>query len=385
MKLGLKKLPRCYPQSLRQKLQRLRKSTNTSILNFLVSVFLLAITAINPLEDKWYLKQDYINIGLFAVVSWLIARRSHITVGVAVFCVGIATVTQFALHKGLYIDWQAVRLSIRYVNAERFYSYFMGIIFLVFIPRAWIGTVISSLPLYGLGVLIFNIYTYSISFPAHGILTNWSLSGAWAVCLYPFLHAIHPYFFLPLLIASTLVTFSSIPLGLVCCFAMLLMVHNKINWALAVAGLGMGVLMYMAQGEFLFESSGRFYVWYKVLEVFLSSDKILTGIGAGSLVVSMANPVTMERVKEPNAAWTDLHNDWLNVFVSSGLIGLVAVSVCVLWIIIRHYKLSNIALFQSSVLISVMALASFPAHLPVVCLISGAILLSAYKLERKDS
>lgn len=357
-------------------------------MTWLIAVLGFLITIINPEVDRGALKFDILNIALFFFICIWIGKRTSQLVAAAVFAFGVATIKQFALHKGFWVDWNSVRMTIRYANAEHFYSFFMALVFLVMMPREWYKKIYEALPWYGLMICCYNIYTLRESFPASGSLVNWSLSGQWGVILYPFLHKKSPWFF-PVVLASTLATFSSIPIGLLLVFCGLLFLtsnfHRTAKLYMSMSSVLVFAVMWVWQGEFLFDSNGRFYVWRKVLEGFLESDAVLTGVGGGSLFVSMAHPKTMQLVKEPLGSWMELHNDWLQVFVSAGGITLLLVFLAVVSIICKHYKDKRLDLFQACVLLSIMAVFSFPGYLPIVALLSGVMFFSAFKLEGLQS
>lgn len=72
-------------------------------------------------------------------------------------------------------------------------------------------------------------------------------------------------------------------------------------------------------------SSGRFEKWGIALTGFLKFDlaDILFGLGAGSTQVYL--PLWD---KNPDGTWTYLHNDWLQIGIEFGIVGLLLVLIC---------------------------------------------------------
>lgn len=191
-----------------------------------------------------------------------------------------------------------------------------------------------------------------------GLVGNPSMSGGFMVAALPLLFPratrIGKAITVLVIALAVLATRASSPLGLLA-VAMALSIHSRIAPLIAAGMLGVG---YAVLGNELLNSGDRFEMWRQFLAGWSNPVNWAFGIGIGQFGIAAAL-LQFSRDVKTNSWWLWAHNDWLQLLLEGGAVGVVLM-LC-LWLqgMLRAHREAALSLF----LYGLMMLTNYPLHL----------------------
>lgn len=167
------------------------------------------------------------------------------------------------------------------------------------------------------------------------LLNNPALDAAFTACMIPLVYEKKKYLAIPLIIICLISHSSSGIAGLGIVIGSYLLSHFKFSKkALGAGALSAGVMSllgYILQGRILVDSSGRYHVWAITFDFWRKSLNHIVGAGTGSFAIYGPSLQVIEAIQKgndyvPGFFWG--HNDWLQILIENGYIGLGLV-ICV--------------------------------------------------------
>lgn len=221
-----------------------------------------------------------------------------------------------------------------------------------------------------------------------GVVGNPSISAGLLVTMLPlfFRNAKKDWPNLVIVALSVFVSKSSIALGLLMVF---LAIHFCIEkrmfflglWAAGASFIG-GFFMF-GKGE-LFNSSNRFKVWAYMMDYWDAWWNIPMGTGLGTYKVFS---LTLQEDKnlDPNAWWSTLHNEWLQVVFELGVLGII-LALAVYAIALRRSLFNgHKAIFYSLILYGLYMGVNAAFHHAAPAIFGAWLFVHALQLESETS
>jgi O-antigen ligase len=223
-----------------------------------------------------------------------------------------------------------------------------------------------------------------------GSLSNPSMNSSMIVATLPFLIK-HTggkvrWIALALAVGSVFLSKGSIGIGLLCALAVLYAIRFKWWKLLALAPLPLAVGAFQMPLNLLFNSGNRFNAWEFLMGAWAKRPiNYPFGTGYGTFGVFSAN-LQVSSGKFQNDWWIWLHNDWLEVLFTLGVVGLVLallVYASALW---RLYCRGEHTETISLCLFGLVMGCNYPAHQPISALFGAwIVLLGLLKTTNKDA
>jgi hypothetical protein len=211
----------------------------------------------------------------------------------------------------------------------------------------------------------------SIAWERAGFVGNASMNGCLIAYTMPFLMLLAPRIVVPACvfgILSIFLTGSSVAIGALAVAAMSYFCNP---WAMLGGALA-GATGYFLQGAAFLASSGRFDVWPELVQWYsLNNFNSILGAGNGTASVFMLSA-------HPRAGFIFAHNDYLQIFLDSGYVGLVTIFVMLAGVLWRVRK--NKILRASIAAYAATAIFNYPSHVAVTAIVGVGLVLLAHSV-----
>lgn len=217
-----------------------------------------------------------------------------------------------------------------------------------------------------------------------GLLGNSSMNGCFIAVSWPLVirHiAHHPYrnhraaILSGLAIIAIFLESASIPIGVMAVTFSALILATHRAWAIVTLAPVTLIAVWVQGPKTFFHSSGRFIYWQEICSWWWSHGSPWFGTGNGTFqeIFRIHGVVT----KTVTFAWA--HNDYLQLFIESGIIGCASLAVMVFFLLKR--VMDRPYLFASIIGYLACAVFNFPTHLAPTAFLGCALIWLTYREE----
>ena len=221
----------------------------------------------------------------------------------------------------------------------------------------------------------YTLFQAPFSIPGQRVafMGNASMNGCLIAVTLPFLWKNWNWWVCAVPVYAVFLTGASVPVGVLAIVMLTLTSHRIVGIAVAALAFVSGFAL---QSYDLFSSNGRFLAWKHLWKFFVDENfSRLIGMGTGSGMALF--PVAQQKAGVTTSFFWWAHNDFLQVGLEQGLIGLIALLILVVGVI---WKVRNDRVMLAVVLgYCGMAMFNYPARMPLTALLGFAIVAMAHR------
>lgn len=377
------------------------RQNSTLVIFYLLGTSLLSMNYGNYWHVHWYGKFTVLMAIASCIFSGFLCRQKgigwiHFPILAYTLCsgvyVGMFAFNHFTPENGYDVIF---REGLARDSLYAFICVVFAALWIAFFPRRWVRE--TELLLAGIctASIIYTWFQLPMTAYERGAFSgNASMNGCLIAVLYPFLARLLKstglkFILMILTFSVILMTGASIPIGvfLVVILTQFMVVCDEfelikipawlfITAAVLISGLVLGV-GWLIQGKELFNSTGRFEQWPIIAAWWHLHDFEIFGSGLGT-TAHIVSAIQIHNILpgKMGSIMLWVHNEWLQIYLELGLVGLTLASISWGDIVMRAYTRPH--LLASWVGFGAMAFFNYPLRLPIhlgcLVLLTGLIL-----------
>jgi hypothetical protein len=332
------------------------------------------------------------------LISWLLSRRFHLTVGISFLVVALYGLFNWGFTE-LLID------NLGPIASQALISHITSALMTLFLfaavalatPMDWLSLIIPIMSAIAIIDSSFMVYRGLMGgyFQAWWVFLNSSLDASFLVVMYPLLLShlidkkaktqmwIRLFFAVLALLAIVISKSNTGALGLiVVLMAYALAWNGRAAPIVALCSFPMILLAKWYMGAKFLTSSAREPMWDLMFKWWFEHANHFLGTGPGTFWIygPAVQVIANGKVPDPNfQVFSWMHNDWLQILFENGSVGLATIVALYIYMLKRAWEIP--CLFAMVVGYGFIALAQYPLHLFFFQLLGVGLLHACFSKE----